>query len=422
MSRLDPAVQRAVDRRRAAAAAGSCGCASGTSTQTLRPSRSAAASCSCTNARDLVLGRARRAGRRSALRRRPTGRGVRDHVTPARPCAGARRRNGTVQPRQPIAARYGSRRCGHAGARRWSCTPTGCCPPSRATRAIARRLYDAVRDLPIISPHGHVDPRLLLDDEPFPDPATLFVTPDHYVTRLLHADGVAAGRPRRRAGRRCPRTQSRQVWRLLCAHWHALPRHAGALLARGRAGRDLRRRPCARRRRRPTRSTTRSPSASAEDAFRPAGAVRAVRHRGAGHHRRPVRRPGRARRAGRRPGVAAAGCIPTFRPDRYLEPAPPGWARRGRPPGRGRRRSTPATTPATSRRWRSAGAYFIAHGAVSADHSHADVAHRAARAGRGRRGSTARRWPATATAGRGRRPSAGTCCWRWPGCRATTAW
>jgi len=58
-------------------------------------------------------------------------------------------------------------------------------PAEPGERAIARRLYDAVRDLPVISPHGHVDPRLLLDNEPFPDPATLFVTPGHYVTRLL---------------------------------------------------------------------------------------------------------------------------------------------------------------------------------------------------------------------------------------------
>jgi glucuronate isomerase len=47
-----------------------------------------------------------------------------------------------------------------------------------------------VAALPVISPHGHVDPRVLLDDEPFPDPATVFVTPDRYVTRLLHAGGV----------------------------------------------------------------------------------------------------------------------------------------------------------------------------------------------------------------------------------------
>ena len=62
-------------------------------------------------------------------------------------------------------------------------------PADPAERAIARQLYEAVRELPVISPHGHVDPRLLLDNEPFSDPATLLVTPDHYVTRLLHADG-----------------------------------------------------------------------------------------------------------------------------------------------------------------------------------------------------------------------------------------
>jgi glucuronate isomerase len=63
-------------------------------------------------------------------------------------------------------------------------------PSDPAVRSIARRVYDAVRDLPVISPHGDVDPRLVRDDETFTDPVTLFVTPDQYVTRLLHADGV----------------------------------------------------------------------------------------------------------------------------------------------------------------------------------------------------------------------------------------
>ncbi len=63
-------------------------------------------------------------------------------------------------------------------------------PPDPGVRAIARELYDAARKQPLISPHGHVDPRMLLENHPFPDPATLFVTPDHYVTRLLHADGI----------------------------------------------------------------------------------------------------------------------------------------------------------------------------------------------------------------------------------------
>lgn len=55
-------------------------------------------------------------------------------------------------------------------------------------RSIALRLYAAVRDRPFISPHRHVDPRLLLKDRPFTDPTSLLLQPDHYVTRLLHAN------------------------------------------------------------------------------------------------------------------------------------------------------------------------------------------------------------------------------------------
>ena len=67
-------------------------------------------------------------------------------------------------------------------------------PTEAGVRDIARRLYRAVRDLPIISPHGHVEPGLLLDDPPFADPTSLFIQPDHYVTRLLHAGGVSLDR------------------------------------------------------------------------------------------------------------------------------------------------------------------------------------------------------------------------------------
>jgi hypothetical protein len=61
-------------------------------------------------------------------------------------------------------------------------------PAEPDVRAIARRIHDATRELPLISPHGHVDPRLLLDNEPFPDPATLFVTPGHYVRSCTWSD------------------------------------------------------------------------------------------------------------------------------------------------------------------------------------------------------------------------------------------
>jgi glucuronate isomerase len=94
-------------------------------------------------------------------------------------------------------------------------------PPDPAVRAVAARLYGQVRDLPIISPHGHVDPRLLLDDAPFADPAHLLLQPDHYVTRLLHASGVSLAELGVGEGP-LPEERSRQAWRLLCANWRVL--------------------------------------------------------------------------------------------------------------------------------------------------------------------------------------------------------
>ncbi|MDR7235019.1 glucuronate isomerase [Agrococcus sp. BE272] len=92
-------------------------------------------------------------------------------------------------------------------------------PADPATRAIARDLYQGIADLPIISPHGHVAPSLLLDDQPFRDPADLFITHDHYVTRLLHASGVDLARL---GVGRSGAVDPREAWRILCAHWHVL--------------------------------------------------------------------------------------------------------------------------------------------------------------------------------------------------------
>jgi glucuronate isomerase len=63
--------------------------------------------------------------------------------------------------------------------------------PEPSVRRAARALYEETRGLPIISPHGHVDPRLLAENRAFPDPATLIVTPDHYILRMLYAHGVS---------------------------------------------------------------------------------------------------------------------------------------------------------------------------------------------------------------------------------------
>jgi glucuronate isomerase len=86
-------------------------------------------------------------------------------------------------------------------------------PADPATRDIARGLYEQVKATPIISPHGHVDAAMLAGDEPFPDPAALLVTPDHYVTRLLHANGVPLDRLR-------PPADPREIWREFASRWH----------------------------------------------------------------------------------------------------------------------------------------------------------------------------------------------------------
>lgn len=62
--------------------------------------------------------------------------------------------------------------------------------PDEKVRDIAFELYQKVKDLPIISPHGHVDPKILADNEPFPDPAEMFIIPDHYVYRMLYSMGI----------------------------------------------------------------------------------------------------------------------------------------------------------------------------------------------------------------------------------------
>ncbi len=67
-------------------------------------------------------------------------------------------------------------------------------PAEPGQRAIARELYALARDLPLISPHGHVDPAMLADDEPFPDPARLIIVPDHYLTRMLLSQGIPPAR------------------------------------------------------------------------------------------------------------------------------------------------------------------------------------------------------------------------------------
>ncbi|BDA82897.1 uronate isomerase [Aureimonas sp. SA4125] len=94
-------------------------------------------------------------------------------------------------------------------------------PVEERGRRIARSLYGTVKDLPIISPHGHTDPRWYAENENFPDPAQLFVTPDHYVFRMLASQGVALadlGVPD--AAGRASEADGRKIWRVFAEHFH----------------------------------------------------------------------------------------------------------------------------------------------------------------------------------------------------------
>jgi len=64
-------------------------------------------------------------------------------------------------------------------------------PPDAGARGIARRLYELVADRPIISPHGHTDPRWFADNEPFRNASDLLLTPDHYLFRMLFSQGIS---------------------------------------------------------------------------------------------------------------------------------------------------------------------------------------------------------------------------------------
>jgi len=105
--------------------------------------------------------------------------------------------------------------------------------PARNSAALA--LYDSVAVLPLICPHGHVDPRMFADpDYPFGSPVNLLIIPDHYVLRMLYSQGISleelgiSAKPPSKsppsklggdllnAGVR----NHRAIWRTVCANWH----------------------------------------------------------------------------------------------------------------------------------------------------------------------------------------------------------
>jgi glucuronate isomerase len=94
-------------------------------------------------------------------------------------------------------------------------------PPDPAQRAVARRLYQLVKDLPIVSPHGHTDPAWFATNANWTDPASLLITPDHYVFRMLYSQGIPMellGVPGDDGGP--VETDPRKIWHLFAANYH----------------------------------------------------------------------------------------------------------------------------------------------------------------------------------------------------------
>jgi glucuronate isomerase len=104
---------------------------------------------------------------------------------------------------------------------RLSLHPDRLFPAEPSTRLIARRLYDQVKALPIVSPHGHTDPAWFADNQPFENPAALLIQPDHYLYRMLYSQGVRLedlGIRRRDGGP--VETDTRAIWRRFAERYH----------------------------------------------------------------------------------------------------------------------------------------------------------------------------------------------------------
>ena len=90
-------------------------------------------------------------------------------------------------------------------------------PADPCARRIARELYAEIAPLPLVSPHGHTQAAWFARNEPFPNPAALFVQPDHYIFRMLYSQGVSLddlgiGQTEVK--------DPRKVWRLFASHYY----------------------------------------------------------------------------------------------------------------------------------------------------------------------------------------------------------
>ncbi|BDZ42326.1 hypothetical protein GCM10025865_16250 [Paraoerskovia sediminicola] len=288
-------------------------------------------------------------------------------------------------------------------------------PADPALRTMARHIYDSVRDLPIVSPHGHVDPRTILDDEPFGDPTALFVTPDHYVTRLLHASGVPLDELGVAQGP-LDEASARRAWHHLCSRWDVFRGTPVRYWLESELAEifDVAVRPSA-----PTSDLIydQVQARLAQPQFRPRALFQRFGIEVLATTDDPVDDLAVHAKIGADDSFPGR-VVPTFRPDRHLEVAAPGWVA-----AVDALEASSGVGTGTYRGWVAAmedrREYFRAHGAVSTDHSHVDVGSEPLGGGDAERIYAAAR-AGTVTAAEGLLCAA-TCSSRWPAWPRTTA-
>ena len=93
-------------------------------------------------------------------------------------------------------------------------------PADAGTRAIAQRLFSSVKDLPLLSPHGHTSAAWFAENKPFPNPTELLIQPDHYIFRMLYSQGIpleSLGIPNAQGN--ATETDPRDVWRIFARNY-----------------------------------------------------------------------------------------------------------------------------------------------------------------------------------------------------------
>lgn len=236
-------------------------------------------------------------------------------------------------------------------------------------RGPARDIFQAVKDLPIISPHGHVPVEWLADDMSFRDATSLLVTPDHYITRLLHANGAELSDLGVARTDFTPE-ESRAAFRFLGTHWSDfLGTPMRSWMEQELAGifgistvlnaetaddiYDI------------VTDALRTPD------FRPRALLARFNVEILTTTEDPTSDLSRHEKLARDPTFTQR-VVPTFRPDAYLEAGRPGW------PALVLKLSESAGVDACSPEgfsdaMRMRRTYFKAHGAIASDHSHRDL-------------------------------------------------